>query len=53
MGMLGSDEGYKIAQTGAASRDARQRMLAALAFGAIGRSDAQDILRKPLSDSDP
>jgi HEAT repeat protein len=51
MGMLGSDEGYVIAQKGAANKDPRIRMLAALAFGAIGRSDAQDILRKLLSDS--
>lgn len=50
MGMLGSDEGYAIAQKGAASTDARQRYLAAAAFGAIGRSDAQDILRKLLTD---
>jgi len=52
MGMLGSDEGYVIAQEGAASSDARQRALAALAFGAIGRSDSQEILRKLLADPD-
>jgi hypothetical protein len=53
MGMLGCDEGYGIAQKGAVSEDPRQRVLAALGFGAIGRSDAQDMLRKLLSDSNP
>jgi HEAT repeat protein len=52
MGMLGSDEGYVIAQKGATSADPRHRLLAALAFGAIGRADAQDMLRKLLSDTD-
>ncbi|HZK82375.1 MAG TPA: HEAT repeat domain-containing protein [Humisphaera sp.] len=52
MGMLGSDEGYAIAQQGAVNADSRQRVQAAFAFGAIGRSDAQDILRKLLADSD-
>jgi len=52
MGMLGSDEGYGIAQQGARSTDWRQRQLAAFAFGAIGRADAQDDLRKLLSDQD-
>jgi HEAT repeat protein len=50
LGMLGSDEGYAIALKGAASSDARQRFMAALAFGAIGRADAQDVLRKLLYD---
>jgi HEAT repeat protein len=53
MGMLGSDEGYKIAQDAAGSKDPYQRFLAALAFGAIGRSDAQDELRKLMSDAEP
>jgi HEAT repeat protein len=53
MGMLGSDEGYAIAQQGAVSPDSRQRVQAAFAFGAIGRSDAQEILRKLLADADP
>lgn len=52
MGMLGSDEGYAVAIKGAESVDARQRLEAALAFGAVGRSDAQDELRKLLVDSD-
>jgi HEAT repeat protein len=53
MGMLGSDEGYGVALRGADSRDPRQRLLAALAFGAIGRTDAQDELRDLLRDADP
>jgi HEAT repeat protein len=53
MGMLGSDEGYKIAQDGARSKDPNQRFLAALALGAISRADAQDDLRKLLDDVEP
>lgn len=53
MGMLGSDEGYKIALDAAGSKDPYQRFLAALAFGAIGRSDAQDELRRLMSDPEP
>ncbi|MDB5171784.1 MAG: repeat protein [Phycisphaerales bacterium] len=53
MGMLGSDEGYGVALEGAASPDFRQRVLAAFAFGAIGRADSQDVLRKLLKDEDP
>jgi HEAT repeat protein len=53
MGMLGSDEGYGIAQQGAKSSDSRERIEAAMAFGAIGRSDAQDVLKKLLHDQDP
>lgn len=52
MGMLQSDEGYGVAMIGAKSDDARQRQLAALAFGAIGRSDAQPILAPMLKDAD-
>lgn len=53
MGMLGSDEGFGIAQTGAASSDPHLRTLAALALGAIGRTDAQGTLRPLLRDGDP
>jgi HEAT repeat protein len=53
MGMLGSDEGYAIARDAATSKDANQRFLAALALGAIGRPDAQDDLRRLLSDPEP
>ena len=59
MGLLGpgqrqlyGDEGYAVAQRGANSNDPRQRMLAALAFGAIGRPDSQGILAKLLKDTD-
>ena len=50
MGTLGCDEGYGVARLGAANSDPRQRVLAALAFGAVGRSDSQDVLRKLLAD---
>ncbi len=53
LGMVGSDAGYAVAQKGAASADPRQKSLAALAFGEIGRSDAQDILRPMLKDQTP
>jgi HEAT repeat protein len=51
-GMLGSDAGYGVALKGHKSKDPRQRMLAALAFGAIGRTDAQDELAQLLRDPD-
>ena len=41
MGMLGSDEGYGLALKEHKSDEGRQRFLAALAFGAIGRTDAR------------
>jgi HEAT repeat protein len=50
MGMLGSDEGYAVAQNGANSVDPRLKSLAALALGAIRRSDAQPILAPMLKD---
>jgi HEAT repeat protein len=53
LGMVGSDEGYGVAQKGAKSSDPRHRHLAALAFGAIGRPDAQGLLSDLLSDSEP
>jgi HEAT repeat protein len=53
MGMLASDEGYGVALEGARSADKRQRLLAAFAFGDIGRTDAQDELRKLIHDQDP
>ena len=52
-GMLGSDEGYGVAMQGEKSADPRQRALAAMAYGAIGRSDAQPRLAKLLKDVDP
>jgi HEAT repeat protein len=51
-GQLGSDEGYGVALHGMKSRDPRQRMLAALAFGEIGRTDAQPHLATLLKDAD-
>jgi HEAT repeat protein len=53
MGMLNSDEGYGVALKGAKSGDRRQRLLSAMAFGAIARSDSQDVLKKLLNDADP
>jgi HEAT repeat protein len=49
-GMLGSDSGYGVALNGAKNVDPRQRLLAAMAFGAIGRADAQPELAKLLAD---
>jgi HEAT repeat protein len=51
-GMLGSDAGYGVAVNGAHSPDPRQRVLAAMAFGDIGRTDAQPILIKLLQDDE-
>jgi len=50
MGELDSDEGYGVAVRGARSNDPRKKVLAAMAFGAIGRSDAQPILAQLLQD---
>jgi HEAT repeat protein len=50
MGMLNSDEGFTIAVQGASSADMRQRYLAALALGAIGRPDGQEALGTLLYD---
>ena len=52
-GVLGSDEGYGVALRGAASVDPRRRALAALAFGTIGRTDAQPVLSRLLRDDRP
>jgi len=53
MGMLGSDAGYTIAQGGTRSPDPRIKVMAALALGAIGRSDAQPSLTRLLGDQNP
>lgn len=53
LGMLGSDRGYMVARDAASSRDPRQRLLAAMALGEIGRSDAQPTLSKLLNDESP
>jgi HEAT repeat protein len=52
MGLLGSDEGYEIAVKGAKSTDPVERIEAAMAFGAIGRTDAQGMLGQLLHDGD-
>jgi len=52
-GMLGSDHGYGVALIGAKSVDPTQRTLAALAFGAMGRTDAQPVLARLLDDANP
>jgi HEAT repeat protein len=51
-GMLGSDEGYGVALNGVKNAAPIDRSLAAMAFGAIGRTDAQPTLAKLLKDSD-
>jgi HEAT repeat protein len=48
--MLGSDEGYGVALKYYKSKDWRQRSMSAMAFGEIGRSDAQDKLEGLLAD---
>jgi HEAT repeat protein len=50
LGMLGSDDGYHTAMIGAKSSDARQRQLAALALGAIGRPDTQSTVERLMND---
>ena len=52
MGELGCDEGYGVAMQGVKSAEPPQRTMAAFAFGAIGRTDAQPMLRTLLADSD-
>lgn len=52
MGMLGSDLGYRVAEKAVDSKDPRQRALAALAFGTMGRTDAQPYLAQLLKDND-
>jgi HEAT repeat protein len=51
-GMLGYDDGFTIAIRAAKSDDPRQRVLAAFALGAIGRSDSQAALAPLLEDAD-
>jgi HEAT repeat protein len=53
LGQLGSDDGYAVALKAARGSDERQRALAALALGAIGRADAQDTLAALLKDPNP
>jgi HEAT repeat protein len=51
--MLGSDEAYSAVIEATRSPDARQRYLAAMALGAIGRADAQSALAPLFKDADP
>lgn len=53
LGMLGSDQGYAIAQQAVRERSPRLKVLAALVFAEIGRTDAQPILAPLLDDPDP
>jgi HEAT repeat protein len=56
MAMLGGgpyDIGFPIAMEGAREADPKLRVLAALALGAIGRTDEQPVLRDMLKDQDP
>lgn len=53
LGMIGSDEGMTVALRKVDAKDPRQRGMAALALGEIGRSDAQPALAKLLKDSEP
>jgi HEAT repeat protein len=56
MAMLGGgpyDIGYPIAMDGARETDPKLRVLAALALGAIGRTDEQPVLSLLLNDKDP
>ena len=52
LGELGSDIGYGVALKGAVSKDVRQRFLAAMALGSIGRTDGQEPLELLLHDKD-
>jgi HEAT repeat protein len=50
LGLLGSDEGWNIVVPAAKSHDPRQRAMAALAMGSIGRTDLQPYLADLLKD---
>jgi HEAT repeat protein len=52
LGELGLDNGYGLAMQYLASEAPRQRFLAAIALGVIGRSDAQPSLAPLLKDED-
>ncbi len=53
LGMLGSDEAYDKALAATTSTDTRQRSLAALALGAIGKRQSAESLGVMLKDIDP
>jgi HEAT repeat protein len=52
LGMLGADDAYALAVKTTKSDEPRQRYLAALALGAIGRADSQGALAAMLNDAD-
>lgn len=53
LGMVGNSFGYKEAAAHVTASDARQRALAALALGAIGKPEAAPLLSQLLTDPDP
>lgn len=53
LGMLNDDSGFGVAAQAAKSGEPRQRSMAALALGAIGRPDAQPTLAKLIADPKP
>ncbi len=53
LGRVGSDAGYGVAQEAIAEGNPLQRGLAALAFGDIGRADAQPLIAPLLDAKDP
>lgn len=53
LGMVGVDLGTGVALKAVDAKEPRQRAMAALALGAIGRSDTQRALEKLLKDADP
>ncbi len=53
LGMVGADTGYGMVLKYVDSKEARQRSMAAMALGDIGRSDSQKYLSKLLGDSNP
>ena len=53
LGLLGDDAGFGVAVQATRSGEPRQRTMAALALGAIGRSDGQPALGKLLNDAKP
>lgn len=52
LGVLGEDLGYAIAQQAVRQPSPRLKVLAAMAFAEIGRSDAQPLLKPLLDDED-
>lgn len=53
LGILGEQDGYALAMESLRSPESRQRYLAAMALGAIGRAEARDALAGLLNDANP